>query len=157
MAAIFQEYKISLKGINSTDFYIKKLQKYKGSQIIIEREKAGYIIQFIAPIKKITNLDEIESDIAKREKDLKWDVPELRKSVAKDIDRTFQAEQIVNEGSLSIRMPDRIENVVAEVMLAVMPVNDPLIMNICGHYAFIRILEVANALDMMIEGNIVKL
>jgi len=157
MVTKYQEYKASLKGMNSTEFYIIKLQTYAGSKIIIENEGDCIRFQIIDPIKQTPDSSEIESDIKKRERDLKWDAPDLVKKTAKDINIAFQAEQNVNNGILSGLICRSGENTTAEIMLTIILVNDSLIMEICDYYASIRLLEVANALDMTSDRNVEKL
>ena len=157
MVIKYQEYKASLKGMNSIEFYITKLQTYSNSKIIIENEGECIRFQIIDPIKQIHDLSEIESDIKKREMDLNLNVPDLVKKTATDINVTFQAEQNVNEGVLSGLMCKIGENTTAEITLTIMLENDSLFMEICDFYAHVRILEVANVLDMTFDGNVEKL
>ena len=157
MVAKYQEYKASLKGVNSVEYYINKLQTYSGSKIIMENEEDCIRFQFIDPIKKIPDLSEIESDITKRARDLKWNAPDLVKETAMDINLAYQAEQKVNEGILSGLIRKCEENITAKITLTIMCEEDPLLMPICDHYACIRILEVAKVFDMALDGNVARL
>ena len=49
MVTNYQDYKASLKGMNSIEFYIIKLRTYSGSKIIVENEGDCIRFQSIDP------------------------------------------------------------------------------------------------------------
>lgn len=155
--AKFQKYQASLRGANSSAFHINKLKLHSSFRVIVEERADSFQLQIIDKVREIPD-KEIKSAITEREKKLKLNVPNLAKRTSEDIQSAFKAEQIVKEGALSICMLKREKNTTSELTLTVMPDEEDLhIVEICDHYAYIRIRNVADALDMTIDGYVIKL
>jgi hypothetical protein len=156
MFAKSQQYNASLKGASSAEFHINKLLAHSGFKVVMEEKEDSFRLQVIDAFKELPALSEIESDIAVRARKLNLNIPGFVNKTAEDIHRAYEAEQIVKEGLISFWVPKRKENTVAEITLTINIEVDPLIMEICDYYAYIRILEITNVLDMKLEGNIEK-
>lgn len=156
MPAKFQQYKAFLKGSSSSAYHINKLRDL-GVEIRIDEDADTLRLQIIDEPKEIPAFEKIESNIAERQKKLKWYVPDIVRNTAENIYMAFKAEQIVRGGQLSVLMPKSKKGVTAEVRLTIRTGEDKYIMEICDHYADMRILELAEGLDMTLDGSIAKL
>ena len=152
-----QRYKATLKGIKSAEFYINKLRTNSSLKVMIAKEEDSFRIRVINQVKKIADRSNIEAEISERERKLKWNVPDLVKKTAVDIHRAYKAEQIVEEGRLSLLVPQKKKGATAEAILTIKIDADPIIREICDHYAYNRILKLSTFLDMIVDGNVFKL
>ena len=152
-------YKTSLSGTGSTKFHINKLKSNPLFEAIINRDDQIFSLTIYGPKKDHArnNSKDIKFQLSKRAKNLGLIAPEIVNQATEDIYSSKMAERLVLIGLLQLQMQVSENNSKAEVTLVVREEGGLRVSECIDYYVFWRISCLAQALKMVINGNIKKL
>lgn len=153
------QYKALLSGINSAEFHIKKLQSNPLFETDVSHTEQAFNAEVFGPKKEHPRdkLNDIKIQLSQRAKNIGLFVPKTVDSTAKDIHFAGMAERIVLIGRMHLCIPVCEKNAKAEVLIQVREEGGERVRKCLDYYVCWRISCLAQALEMVVDGNVEKL